>query len=630
MIQKVSAVYHEVADRIAADDNATEEEKRQASELKVIAFTVAAQMGDQEASKKLDDMIADMLKNAKDDAAKIQAYQIKMQAIAAGAQTDPGALDKVADLADEILANKDSDELQVFGLEVKAQAAFTRSRTDDAALDGFLGFLNGYLANEEMSQRAREKAQELKLAALLMGVQGSKSDEAKTAKDAEFEKYFDEVLNGPLSPETRKGVYQMRVQGLMAGTQAEAGLSPEDTEKADALAERLMKEDSEDLNALGYAVKSTALIQQGQKDPSKVEEIFKFADAKLAGNPSDTLKKQMTGLKIQGYMIKLDKDPNVAKEMLAFLDEQLADSPNEDLKTRLATIKIQVLMMQLQNDLSYAEPLVKALDECKEFPGLERLLQSGWGAIYMAKIRDIAENKGSIADLNAVMGEVKEKMADMPVIGFLMSQAKSNFDQIGKNNGDPELAKKTYQDLVAVTKDSDNSLVKQVGTSLQNILDMFELEGKPVAIEGILIGEEPDKKFSTADLNGKYYLVDVWSASDQSYFEILEDLTTLYSDFNPKGFEIVGVNVDENTEALTRAIGVLGMVWPVVSSKLSKDAELEALPDALSALPPGVKVLVGPDGSIAAVDDLDGIREFLVEKLGEPEKANADSKADNK
>lgn len=630
MIHKISSIYKEISDRVLADSTATDDQKRQAIELKVVAFTVEKNMGDEEAESKLEEMIQEMLTNAKTDQEKIQAYQTKLQSIAAGAQTDPDALDKVAALADEILANKDSDELQVFGLEVKAQEAFTRGRTEEGKIDEFIGFLDSYIADTAVSQRAREKAQELKLASLMMR---SQSDESKAA---DIDTYFDEIIAGPLSPETRKAVYQMRVQSLMAGQpgQQEAPApKPEDLEKLDSIADKLIAEESEDLQAMGYAVKSSNLMQKAQEDPANIDAVFEFADKNLADNPSDTLKTQMIGLKIQGYMLKVQQDPANAKEMLAFIDDQLASADtSEELKPRLVTVKLQVLMMQLQNDIAYADELEKTLNEMKDTEGLDRLLQSGWGALYMGKIRNIAETKGSIDDFNKVLDEVKAKMNDMPILGFLIGNIKPNLDTIGKNNGDDQFTKRVFQELIDVANQSENPLAKQVAANLQSTLDIADLQGKPLVVEGIQIGE--GNKFSSSDLNGKYFMIDVWSAKDQGYFEVLEDLTSLYKDFNSKGFEIVGINTDENTDALARAIDVLGMTWPVLSAELSRGAELEAVPEALAALPPGTKVLVGPEGNVEIIDDLDSIRAFLTEKLGEPEKAEAaeetEAEAENK
>lgn len=615
MIKKISSVYKEIADRVLADESATDEERRQATELKVVAYSVGIQMGEEGAAEALDAMIAEMLANAKTDEEKIQAYQVKLQSVAAGAPADPAALDKVVEIADEALSNKDSDELQVFGLEIRAQAAFTRARAEEGSIESFVEFLNGFLADADISQRLREKAQELKLASLLMIAQ---TDEAK---QADADAFFEEVIAGPLSPDTRQAVYQMRIQALMAGSAPqqpgqEPEISPEKLEKLDAIAEKLVKEESEELQSMGYALKSTNLVQRAQADPANIDAIFEFADQNLADNPSETLKKQMIGLKIQGYMLKVDQDPAAVGEMLAFLDQQLAGDVSDETKTRLLTVKMQVLMMQIQEDLSYADQLEKVLSEIQGEEGLERLAQNGWGALYIAQIRNIAENGGSIDDFNAVLAQIKSKMSEMPILGFLVGNIKPNIDQIGKNNGDTDLTRRTFEELIAAAEESENPIAKQVASNLQSLLEVSELQGTPVSFEGIKVGTE-NEKFSTSEFSGKYYLVDVWSFGDRGYFEIVEDLTGLYKDFSAKGFEIVGVNTDEDAERTAKAVEVLGMTWPVISTKLSEEAEIEALPEAFAALPPGTKVLVGPEGKVELVDDLENIRTYLAEKLGE-------------
>ncbi|MGI5831603.1 MAG: hypothetical protein ACOX6D_03615 [Thermoguttaceae bacterium] len=625
LVRKISSVYKEIADRVLADESATDDERRQATELKVVAYTVGAQMGEEGAAEELDAMITNLIASAKTDEEKIQAYQVKLQAIAA-AQADPTALDRVGDLADEILANKESEELQAFGLEMKAQEAFTRGRLEESAIADFVDFLNGYLADSEISQRAREKAQEIKLASLLM------LSQSEDGNDDEVDAYFDEIVAGPLSPESRQAVYQMRVQAMMAagspGPGEPVGMSPEKIAKLDAIAEKLLAEESEDLHSMGYAIKSTNLVQRAQEDPANLDALFAFADQKLADNPSETLKKQMIGLKIQGHMIKVQEDSAAAKEMLAFLDEQLAGELNEETQTRLATVKLQVLMMQMQTDASYADELEKTLNEMKDHEELERVVQTGWGALYVGQIRNIAENGGTIDDFNAVFEQIKAKMNEMPILGFLVGNIQSTIDEIGRKNGDDELSDRVLEELIAAANESEHPIAPQVATSLQSILDLSRLQGSAIVIEGVQLGEDQNK-FSTNDLSGKYFLIDIWSAKDRGYFELLEDLSALRKDFGPKGFEIVGINTDEGTDEITRAIDVLEMNWPVLSTVLSEAAGFEVLPEALAALPPGIKVLAGPDGTVEIIDDLDNIRAYLTEKLGKPESAEADESAES-
>ena len=210
---------------------------------------------------------------------------------------------------------------------------------------------------------------------------------------------------------------------------------------------------------------------------------------------------------------------------------------------------------------------------------------------------------------------IKAKMNESPILGFLVGNIKETIDTIGKNNNDPELTSRTFKDLIAAAEASENPMAKQVASNLQSMLDLAQIQGKPITIEGIEVGGE-NAKFSTADLAGKYFLIDVWSAKDQGYFETLEDLTALYKEFSPKGFEIVGINTDESAESIARAVDVLEMTWPVLSLPLSKDAGLDVLPEEFAALPAGTKVLVGPEGTVEIIDELDNVRSYLDEKLG--------------
>ncbi len=623
IITKIAKIYQEIADKILGNDEATDEEKSQARQLKVVAFQVESQMGNAEAGEKLSQMLDEMIANAKDDEAKIQAYQIKIQATAQGGQRNPATIDKIEAIADRILAeNPDSDELQIFGLEVKAQTLFTKAQMNPEALEKLVEFTTDYLASDKISQATREKAQEMKLAALTAQ---SMTDESK---EGELDRYFEELMAGNLSPEAKATLYKMRIQSLMGGGGQPGAPSPapkpENAEKIAALADRLIAEESDELKSLGYAVKSASLLQKAQNDPAEIDALFAYADEQLAANPSDELKMQMTGLKIQGYMLRIQQDNAAAKEMLAFLDAVLADNPTEEVANRVATVKLHVLMMQMQEDASYAEELEKTLGQLASMEGFDKnQLQSGWAALYVGKVKNLAANGGSIEDLNPILEEMKAKLPEMPILAFILGSLAEDFQTIGENNNDPELVKRVFTEFVDLTKDSENQTLQRVSVQLQNVLETLSLTGKEVALEGILVGEDKEKKFNSSELAGKYFVIDLWSMSDQSYFETLEELTELYKEFQPKGFEIVGINTDEKANGLERSVEVLGMTWNVLSDQWTKDAGMPACSEGLPTLPPGEKILVGPDGKIVLVADLAKIRETLVEKLGEPESTDS-------
>lgn len=616
LIGALTKAYLEVADKVMAHADATKEDKDRARQQKLVALSARAR-SDESAAGELDAYLNDLIATAEDDTAKSEAYQMKVQALMSDAQRDPAALEKVAALADKILAEEKGEQLQLLGLELKAQTFLARLQNDPSAADAMLTFLDPMIAAEGTAQLVREKAQEIKAVALLIAA------ETDQTKEAAFEGYFDELLAGPLSPESRQRLYQLRVQTLMPqkGEEVDAETAAAKTQKLDALVERLLKEESEELQSLGYAAKANSLMTAAQKDPKAIDTMFAYADGILAASPSDKVKEQMAGLKIQGFMMKMQQGEKIEPELLAFLDKMIAEKPSEAFLGRLASIKIQILSMAVQNDPTQADTLASALGAFAATPGTENLLPLGWANVYMAKINKIADDKGSVADLDAVLAELKTKLGEMPVLAVMLGDLQPAIEKIGEANGDSALVERVFGEFIELCKGSENEMLKGAAEMLSSALELKKLVGTEITFEGIEAAPEKDKTFKSAELAGKYYLIDRWTTSDRGCFETIEELKELYGDFQPKGFEVVGINTDENTQMLSRVLEVFEMPWIVLSTKMTADAKLAEFPAAFAALPPGNRILVGPDGkTVLVTSDLGKVRELLTEKLGAPEK----------
>lgn len=621
LIDALTKCYLDVAEKVLAHPEATKEDKERARQQKLVALSARAR-SDENAAGELDSFLNEQIAAAEDDAAKSEAYQMKVQALMSDAQRDPAVLEKVAALADKILAEEKAEQLQLLGLELKAQTLLARLQNDPTVADAMLAFLEPMIAAEETAQTVREKAQEIKAVALLIAA------ETDATKEPAFEGYFDELLAGPLSPESRQRLYQLRVQTLMPAENADEQVAAAKAQKLDALIERLLKEESEDLQSLGYAAKANALLAAAQKDPKEVDKLFAYADERLASAPSEQVKEQMAGLKIQGYMMKKQQGEQVEPEMLAFIDQMIAEKPSETFLGRLATIKIQILSMAVQTDPTQADALAEALNGFAATPGAENLLPLGWANVYMAKINQLADNKGSVADLDAILTELKAKLADMPILAVVLGDLQPAIEKIGAANNDPGLVERVFGEFIALCSGSDNEMLKGAAEVLEGALNLKKLVGTDIAFEGIEVAPEKDKKFNSSELAGKYYLVDRWTTSDRGCFETIDELKELYGDFQPKGFEVVGINTDADLQMLSRVLEVFEMPWIVLSTKLSADAKLPEFPAAFAALPPGNRVLVGPDGkTLMVTDDLAKVRDLLAEKLGVPEKKEAPAEA---
>lgn len=118
-------------------------------------------------------------------------------------------------------------------------------------------------------------------------------------------------------------------------------------------------------------------------------------------------------------------------------------------------------------------------------------------------------------------------------------------------------------------------------------------------------------KVSIKSLRGKYVLIDFWASWCSPCREENPNLVKLYEKYKAKGFEILGVSLDENKESWIAALKADNLSWVHVSdlkgwnNAVSRQFKINAIPD---------NILIDGDGKIVA-KNLRG--EKLEEKLKE-------------
>ena len=143
-----------------------------------------------------------------------------------------------------------------------------------------------------------------------------------------------------------------------------------------------------------------------------------------------------------------------------------------------------------------------------------------------------------------------------------------------------------YDNDEAIIKIKDN-VEKMKATAVGQKFTDFEMadpDGKTV-------------KLSDYVGKGKVVLVDFWASWCGPCRREMPNLVEAYAKYKGKGFEIVGVSLDQKADAWKQAIEKLGMAWPQMSDLRYWDCEGAAL-YAVSSIPH--TVLIDKDGTILA------------------------------
>lgn len=113
----------------------------------------------------------------------------------------------------------------------------------------------------------------------------------------------------------------------------------------------------------------------------------------------------------------------------------------------------------------------------------------------------------------------------------------------------------------------EGSAVEKAGGAIRRL----DLTGKTLALSG------PGLQGGTIDikqLKGRTVLVLFWTASSEPCREDLPELKKLYTQYSRKGFEVLGINLDDRKPAVTQYLQQAAVAWPQIHSPGNLDSPL--------------------------------------------------------
>jgi len=173
--------------------------------------------------------------------------------------------------------------------------------------------------------------------------------------------------------------------------------------------------------------------------------------------------------------------------------------------------------------------------------------------------------------------------------------------------GGEQLAATAYGTFGPLFAKSGNEEIRGMGESFAGTMRRLSLPGHPMEISGTLLSGKP---FDQKTLAGKVVLVDFWATWCGPCVAEIPNVLEQYEKYHDKGFEVVGVSLDEDRDALEKFVAEQKIPWPILYEKPQGEGWRHPLSTfyGISGIP--TVILIGRDGNVITLN-------ARGEKLGE-------------
>jgi thiol-disulfide isomerase/thioredoxin len=268
------------------------------------------------------------------------------------------------------------------------------------------------------------------------------------------------------------------------------------------------------------------------------------------------------------YLKKLTAGPGYAdspedgmRRMRAWLERQrtvaeqfVTKYPKDVRRWEVVTIGIEAAIRQRDFDEGKGKNEVqKSLDEVIEAPDASREVKGT--AAFLRVVLDLSEVNGmarhTIPPFLRKLSEFIDTYPDHPRVAEAAA-LQMQFIQQGEIPGADRILEK-------LSGSSNPQIAMQANAMLVQRIRLAEMKKKPVELK---FAASDGSEVDFAKLRGKVVLLDFWASWCGPCMSEAPNVVAVYKKLHERGFEIIGICLDQDKAAMEGAIQRVGLTWP--------------------------------------------------------------------
>ncbi|MEX2111886.1 MAG: TlpA disulfide reductase family protein [Pirellulales bacterium] len=234
-----------------------------------------------------------------------------------------------------------------------------------------------------------------------------------------------------------------------------------------------------------------------------------------------------------------------------------------------------------------------ASEEDKQLPGYQEAMDLR--LVFRTALFSEGPGRGTPKQRAELIEAIQSRLQSCPIPSKDVLAAAAKVASALEAGAEPQRAVEFYRQVGRILVEKPDERVAAKGAQMLGAARRLELVGKPLELAGTPID---GSRFDWADYRGKVVLVEVWATWCTPCIREFVNVERRRNEYRQRGFEVIGISVDENREALDDFLEKSPLPWPTL---------YDGGPDANPFVPrygiagASAAILVGRDGNVVSI-----------------------------